>query len=160
MTAVTTTPPALRWVALFLAACAALGLFLGFRDQMRKNPPGWYTGTERLAAPLPAAQDGIREAAPFDPDAPQPTVTITGEPAPKAPAAKADDAAKDAVDAVSPAGPPTVETPASRASPPPPPPKLKAAPPPAPKAPPSADPVGDILEGQKTPESAPTPVPY
>src|SRR3990167_3608495 len=93
MTEVMHTPPALRWVALFLAACAVLGLFLGFRDQIRKNPPGWYTGAEQVAAPLPATADGARDAVAFDPNAPR----STDAPAPVAagPAPKADTAAAD-----------------------------------------------------------------
>jgi hypothetical protein len=160
MTAVTATPPALRWVALFLAACAALGLFLGFRDQIRKNPPGWYTGAERVAAPRPSTPDGARDAVPFDPDAPQPTVTMTTEPAARTPAAKAAD--EDVADAESPAEPgtsapkiaPPAPAPAPASAPAP---KARPAPPPAPKAAPPADPVGDILEGQKP---APADVPY
>lgn len=159
MTVVTSTPPALRWVALFLAACAALGLFLGFRDQIRKNPPGWYTGAEQVATPLPSTSDGARDAVPLDPNAPEPTVTITAEPAARTPAAKADDA--DATDAETPAG---SGTPTPKIAPPvltptpSPAPKTRPAPPPAAKPAPSADPVGDILEGQKTPE--PAVVPY
>ncbi|MDP1737318.1 MAG: hypothetical protein Q8L23_07745 [Caulobacter sp.] len=156
MTVVTATPPALRWVALFLAACAALGLFLGFRDQIRKNPPGWYTGAERTAAPPPSTPDGARDAVPLDPDAPQPTVTMTTEPATRTPAAKADDE-----DLEAPVG---SRTPAPKAAPPvltpapSPAPKARPASPPAPKPAPSADPVGDILESQKPPE--PAAVPY
>ena len=161
MTEVTSTPPALRWVALFLAACAVLGLFLGFRDQIRKNPPGWYTGAEQIAAPLVSAPDGAREAVPFDPNAPAPPAASPSAktPAPKGPGARpeapADTAPTDG------ATPP--ETPAARTVAPPvltptPAPRLKATPPPA-KAAPPADPVGDILEGQKQPE-APAAVPY
>lgn len=157
MTAVTATPPALRWVALFLAACAVLGLFLGFRDQIRKNPPGWYTGAERIAAPLPSTPDGARDAVPFDPDAPQPTVTMTTEPAARTPATRADDARDTDTQGESGKAAPKiaapVQTPAPAAAP-----KARPAPPPTPKPAPSADPVGDILESQKPPE--PAVVPY
>ena len=160
MTDASSTPPALRWVALFLAACAVLGLFLGFRDQIHKNPPGWYTGAEQVATPLTTPADGAREAVPFDPDAPK-TTTAPGSPTPaaKPPAEKPDEPAEGApTDAVA-----ATETPAAKAVAPPvltPPaaPKLKPAAPTS-KAAPSGDPVGDILEGQKSSET-PAAVPY
>lgn len=153
MTDVTTTPPALRWVALFLGACAVLGLFLGFRDQIRKNPPGWYTGAEQVATPLPPTSDGAREAVAFDPSAATPAAA---EPS-VTPARKTADTVTGTT------APDTSEveqTPAPKSAPPvsptAPAPKAKAAPPA-----PSADPVGDILEGQKQAETpATTPVPY
>lgn len=162
MTEVMHTPPALRWVALFLAACAVLGLFLGFRDQIRKNPPGWYTGAEQVATPLPATADGAREAVAFDPDAPRPTgakvpASITPAPAPKA--------GTPATDQTADVTPPPVLVPTTQpvqVAPATPRPKA-ATPPPAQKTPtrpaPSSDPVGDILEGQKQPET-PVVVPY
>lgn len=154
MTEVTHTPPALRWVALFLAACAVLGLFLGFRDQIRKNPPGWYTGAEQVAAPLPATADGAREAVAFDPNAPQATTTAAPAAAKTAPAPKAETSAE--------VPPPPVLVPMTQPVPATPRPKATT-PPPVQKAPtrpaPSSDPVGDILEGQKQPE-APATVPY
>jgi hypothetical protein len=157
---VTSTPPALRWVALFLAACAVLGLFLGFRDQIRKNPPGWYTGAEQVATPLISPADGAREAVPFDPNAPK------AEPAsrPSAPAAKTPAEALEAPgDATPTDAAPVTEAPAAKAVAPPvltptPAPKLKPAAP-AQKAAPTGDPVGDILEGQKQSET-PAAVPY
>jgi hypothetical protein len=152
MTAVTATPPALRWVALFLVACAVLGLFLGFRDQIRRNPPDWFTGAGGISAPPTATPDGARDAVPFDADA-APTAQVTlnpEEPAPKTSAARSNEPAGDAAAAVT-----QTEAPAALA----PAPKLKAAPPPAPKIEPPADPVGDILEAQKPPE-APAAVPY
>jgi hypothetical protein len=155
---VTNTPPTLRWVALFLAACAVLGLFLGFRDQIRKNPPGWYTGAERVAAPLPATSDGIPDAAPFDPGAPQSaTAAITTTPATKAEPARTEKPDEDGEAAATPppaSTPPAKSTEALPVAKPRP-----AAPAPAPKSQPSADPVGDILEGQKS-EPAPAAVPY
>lgn len=161
MTDVTSTPPALRWVALFLAACAVLGLFLGFRDQIRKNPPGWYTGAEQIATPLATTTDGAREAVAFDPSAARPAPAATAAaPAPKA----ADTRAATPVDGETPAD----EPPAPKIAPPvltptptpAPMPKARATPP-ATKAAPSADPVGDILEGQKQAETpAAAPVPY
>lgn len=159
MTAITSTPPALRWVATFLAACAVLGLFLGFRDQIRKNPPGWYTGAEQIAVPLVSGSDGSREAVPFDPNAPKAPLARTPAPVSKAPEAKpetpADPAASDgAVDAATNAPKtvaPPVLTPLPAA-------KLKPTPP-ATRPAPSGDPVGDILEGQKQSET-PAAVPY
>lgn len=160
MTEVMHTPPALRWVALFLAACAVLGLFLGFRDQIRKNPPGWYTGAEQVATPLPATADGAREAVAFDPTAPR----STDAPAPTAPgsAPRADTATADQATDVP---PPPVLAPATepvQIAPAAPRPKA-ATPSPAQKTPtrpaPSSDPVGDILEGQKQSET-PVVVPY
>ena len=151
MTDVTTTPPALRWVALFLAACAVLGLFLGFRDQIRKNPPGWYTGAEQIATPLPQTGDGARDAVAFDPSAARPAPAAA--PVEKAPEAKTTtpaDTATETIAAPAPKIAPPVLTPAPK-------PRATA---PAPKAPPSADPVGDILEGQKrteNPDAAPVP---
>lgn len=159
MTDVTSTPPALRWVAIFLAACAVLGLFLGFRDQIRKNPPGWYTGAEQVATPLTTPADGAREAVPFDPSAPGPRVTI---PAPAAatttPAAKAPETTTTATPADAAAGTPAEKTVAPPAPSTTPAPKPRPAAP-SPKAAPAADPVGDILEGQKQTET-PAAVPY
>lgn len=165
MTEVMHTPPALRWVALFLAACAVLGLFLGFRDQIRKNPPGWYTGAEQVATPLPATADGAREAVAFDPNAPQTTTAAPTTAAPVKTGKPAEDEADAEAPATSETPPPPVLTPTTQpvqptlapAKPKP------ATPPPAAAKPttrpaPQADPVGDILEGQKQPE-APV-VPY
>lgn len=159
MTDVTSTPPALRWVALFLAACAVLGLFLGFRDQIRKNPPGWYTGAEQVAAPLVTPADGARDAVPFDPEAAK---AAAAAPRPAAPSAKTPAEVLEEPAASTEAAPPP-ESPAARPIAPPvltptPPPKLKPAAPPS-KPAPSADPVGDILEGQKSSET-PAAVPY
>lgn len=159
MTEVMHTPPALRWVALFLAACAVLGLFLGFRDQIRKNPPGWYTGAEQVATPLPATADGAREAVAFDPNAPQarsgpgPATTVAA-PTPTPPKTSTVDAA-DTPDA---APPPAIPT-AAAATPRPKPAISPPAPKPAARPAAQADPVGDILEGQKQAETPPT-VPY
>lgn len=162
MTDVTSTPPALRWVALFLAACAVLGLFLGFRDQIRKNPPGWYTGAEQVATPLPATGQDAREAVAFDPSAPPPAPAT---PAPKAASTKATAPVETGAAGTAP-DTATAEPPAPKIAPPvvtpapTPTPKVRATPP-ALKAPPSADPVGDILEGQKQAEPpAAAPVPY
>lgn len=162
MTEVMHTPPALRWVALFLAACAVLGLFLGFRDQIRKNPPGWYTGAEQVATPLPATADGAREAVAFDPNAPQGASVAATAATTTATAEKATRPTEDPA-AESPPPPvlvPTTQpvqiapvTPRPKATPPTP--AQKTPPRPAP----SSDPVGDILEGQKQPET-PVVVPY
>ncbi|MDP1630093.1 MAG: hypothetical protein Q8L66_01580 [Caulobacter sp.] len=153
MTAIPATPPALRWVALFLVACAALGLFLGFRDQIRRNPPDWYTGSERAASSLPVTPDGIQDAAPFDGATlqapPTADVVVATVPAQK-PAAPEPTPEPEAVPA------PAPSTPARTAQAAAPTPKPKPA---QPKAAPSADPVGDILESQRS-DSAPPVVPY
>lgn len=149
MATVVSTPPALRWVALFLAGCAVLGLYLGFRDQIRRNPPGWYTGVEQVAVPVGTATDGIREAAPFDPDAAAPATR--DEPAAPKPESKAE--AAEAAPAVPPptlddapvAMPPPVAPPARTVETPS---RPRPAPQPPAKAPASDDPVGDILEGR------------
>lgn len=160
MTDVASTPPALRWVALFLAACAVLGLFLGFRDQIRKNPPGWYTGAEQIATPLPATTQDAREAVAFDPSAapatpaaaPTQKATETRAVTPVEADAKTETAAAEpAAPKIAPPVLPPTPTPTTA---------LKArTPPPAPKAAPSPDPVGDILEGQKQAQT-PDAVPY
>lgn len=162
MTRVTTTPPALRWVAIFLAACAVLGLFLGFRDQIRKNPPGWYTGAEQVAVPLPSTPDTARDAVAFDPSAKTPAapVAVSGAPeartSPQTPAETA--APADANADPVPVPPPP---PAKVIAPPVMTPAAPAKPRPTPRPAPSSDPVGDILEGQKQAETpAPAAVPY
>lgn len=161
------TPPALRWVLAFLGVCAALGLWLGFKDQIRRNPPAWYTGApDPVVAGAPAADEaGIREATPFDPSArsasQQAASAATTEPKPPEkkdePAAAPEDAAGEpAADAAAPAVAPPAATqaPAAPARPRP------ATPTPSRPAP-SADPVGDILDGQRPPaQPAPSDVPY
>ncbi|MDP2260150.1 MAG: hypothetical protein Q8J89_10590 [Caulobacter sp.] len=155
------TPPALRWVVAFLAVCAALGLWLGFKDQIRRNPPAWYTGAPDPATPVaPPGDATIRDATAFDPNAP----TQAAAPAPLTraqPKAAEPDDAGDAVDA--PPAPmiappiliPPVQPPAAQPAPP----RPRPAPPPPPVArpTPSEDPVGDLLDppAQSTP-----PVPY
>lgn len=151
MTDVTSTPPALRWVALFLAACAVLGLFLGVRDQIRKNPPGWYTGAEQVvASPLATPADGAREAVAFDPGE---SKAAAPKAAPVAPAAKVPEAATAPAETTTAESPPekAVTTPAAAPAPKP------RTPPPTAKV--SGDPVGDILEGQKQTEP-PVTAPY
>lgn len=158
MTDVTSTPPALRWVAIFLAACAVLGLFLGFRDQIRKNPPGWYTGAEQIATPLATPADGAREATPFDPAATAPRVSVpapsaaTSTPAAKAPETTTSEPSADPASVTAP-GQKTVAPAVPTSAP-----KPKAVTS-APKAAPSGDPVGDILESQKQ-TAPPATVPY
>lgn len=135
------TPPALRWVAIFLAACAVLGLWLGFRDQIRRNPPDWYAGRAPVDAPAMATGGGaeIPEASPLAPDTAQPA------PAPRPAAPKpaetttADEAAGVATPGPEPAKPRSPAAPVKPAA--------------------ASDPVGDILESQKAPE-APATVPY
>lgn len=143
-------PPALRWVALFLLGCAGLGLTLGFRDQIRRNPPAWYTGGREKAA-TGAGLIEAKEAVPLDSVTTRPTLQVEDEepaPKPKAEEPKPAEPADDTPAATPPAG--GTETP-----------RPKPAPTPAPKAePPSQDPVGDLLDAhKKAPETPPT-VPY
>lgn len=143
------TPPALRWVAIFLAACAVLGLTLGFRDQMRRNPPAWYTGAQEKAVAGGGLIDA-QEAVAFDPQAPKPALQIdeAPKPAPQTEESKAAEAEDQ----------PATPAPEEKAPEPPAAPKAK---PPAPKIEPlSEDPVGDLLEGQKKAPEAPPTVPY
>lgn len=149
------TPPALRWVALFLTGCAVLGLTLGFRDQIRRNPPAWYTGgTEKVVAGSGLVE--AKEATAFDPEAPRPALQAEAEAAkPKAEEeAKADEALDTPLT-------PTLPTTGTATAAAPTTPRPKPALPPPPKLdPPSEDPVGDLLEGQtKAPEPPPV-VPY
>lgn len=162
------TPPALRWVLAFLGICAALGLYMGFKDQIRRNPPAWYTGAPDPVIPGAPATDAdrVREATPFDPSvrtasqqAESAATTELKKPEAgekSAQTASADQPASDAAGA-SPAAPgatPTmVAPPAAR-------PKAAAAQPARPAPP--ADPVGDILEGQRPQPQPTTPadVPY
>jgi len=145
-------PPALRWVALFLALCAALGLWLGFKDQMRRNPPAWYTGAaEPVATSLPGGV-AARDAVAFDPNAPNrplatPTAAAPQDKAEAKPEEKTEPALTPAQEFVADTKP--LDVPA--------PPKPKATPTPAPKPAPSEDPVGDILDGQKPAEGPPVP---
>lgn len=159
------TPPALRWVVAFLAVCAALGLWLGFKDQIRRNPPAWYTGAPDPATP--GAQPGdatVRDATAFDPNASTRTTPSAAPalPQPKA-AEEADDADGEAeAEEEAPTAPlivPPVQTPSaqpSTAQPATPRPRPAPAPPAA-RPGPAEDPVGDLLDppSQNTP-----PVPY
>lgn len=153
------TPPALRWVVAFLAVCAALGVWLGFKDQIRRNPPAWYTGAPDPATP--AAQPGeaaIREATAFDPNAPTPATAPASIPRPQSRAAEDTDDAEEEVAA--PLGPliappvlsPPTQPPAAQPAPP----RPRPAPPPA-RPTPSEDPVGDLLD---PPSQGAPPVPY
>lgn len=152
--------PVLRWVALFLVGCAVLGLTLGFRDQIRRNPPAWYTG----AREKPIVGSGLieaQEATPFDPNAQKPALQVveeeeakpkTEEPKPEDAAAAAADATGAAADAPAAAGAPTTTATT---------PRPKAPTVPAPKlGPQSDDPVGDLLESQKKAPETPPVVPY
>lgn len=147
--------PTLGWVAFFLVACAILGLTLGFRDQIRRNPPAWYTGgSEKVVAGQGLVE--AKEATAFDPEAPRPALQAeTGTEAPKPKEtedAKADEALDEPL-APTPAPTETVAAPT--------PPRPKPATPPPPKlTPPSEDPVGDLLEGQTRAPEAPPTVPY
>lgn len=165
------TPPALRWVLVFLGVCAALGIWLGFKDQIRRNPPAWYTGAPEptYAGQAPVGADGVREATAFDPSArtasQQAESAATTEPK-KAEADDEDDAAETATaptetPATTTATPATAApgaTPPTTASPTPA--RPRPATPPSRPAP-STDPVGDILDGQRPPaQPAPSDVPY
>jgi hypothetical protein len=151
----TATPPALRWVALFLLLCAVLGLWMGFKDQIRRNPPDWYTGATSQDPGAPAGASGIRDATPFDPTTKAAPVEQAAAPQPKAADAKPDEPADvvaggaDAATATTAA----TTTPAAAA------PRPKTTTPAAPK-PSSDDPVGDILDGQKPAPDGPPTVPY
>lgn len=148
-------PPALRWVAAFLALCAALGLWLGFKDQMRRNPPAWYTGAaEPMAGPGSPGSEA-REAVAFDPNAPARPLGV--QPASDAPAEKTEAKAEEKTDDAAADGAVVAETKPLDV---PAPPKPKAAPTPTPKSTPSEDPVGDILDKQQPPADTPPTVPY
>ena len=158
------TPPALRWVVAFLAVCAVLGLWLGFKDQIRRNPPAWYTGAPDPVTP--GAQPGdavIREATAFDPNAPTQDAApaSTAQAQPKTPAktddATDEDAAPDASLTAPSAATPPAPTPAPTAQPAAP--RPRPAPPPAARPAPSEDPVGDLLDPPAPSQGAPT-VPY
>jgi len=156
------TPPALRWVLVFLGVCAALGLFMGFKDQIRRNPPAWYTGAPDPTVPgAPAGPDGVREATAFDPNARAPVVQAA--PAPK----KSEEPDEDEADAAATtqttqpettATSPTAPTAANPSAP--------AAPRPRPTPPvarpaPSEDPVGDMIDAPRPAPAQPQPdVPY
>jgi hypothetical protein len=153
-------PPALRWVALFLALCAALGVWMGFRDQIRRNPPDWYTGASTGSSDVVTTGGAVvRDATPYDPAArgsssPQAEKTTPAEKAVQEDLAEAEATAQAAVPA------PAVAEPAPLAIPPAP----AASRPRAPSQPaPSDDPVGDILDGQRpapAPSEPPPTVPY
>lgn len=155
------TPPALRWVVAFLAVCGALGLWLGFKDQIRRNPPAWYTGAPEPV--IPGVQPGdavIRDATAFDPNAPtQATPSApTARPQPKA-AEDTDDAEGEGEAPPAPLiAPPILIPPAQPPAAQPATPRPRPASPPLVARPtPSEDPVGDLLDppSQNTP-----PVPY
>lgn len=148
--------PVLGWVALFLVGCAVLGLTLGFRDQIRRNPPAWYTG----AREKPVIGGGLieaREATPFDPNAQKPALQVAEEEEPKPKVEEPKPAETAEADAAAPAATPIGETPSAAATTP----RPKAPTIPAPKlAPQSDDPVGDLLESQKKAPETPPVVPY
>jgi hypothetical protein len=158
------TPPALRWVVAFLAVCAALGLWLGFKDQIRRNPPAWYTGAPDPVSPgVQSGDPAIRDATAFDPNAPTqgraPAVTATPQAKTPEKAEEADDedAAPDAPQIAPPVLTPPSTTPAAPAAQPAPQ-RPRPAPSPAPRPAPSEDPVGDLLE--PPPSQGAAPVPY
>lgn len=148
-------PPALRWVAAFLALCAALGLWLGFKDQMRRNPPAWYTGASEPTAAAGSPGAEARDAVAFDPNAPARPLGV--QPAAAGPEEKTEAKAEDKADEADADDTVVAETKPLDV---PPPPKPKAAPTPTPKPAPSDDPVGDILDSQKPPADTPPVVPY
>lgn len=156
------TPPALRWVVAFLAICGALGLWLGFKDQIRRNPPAWYTGAPDPVTPAARPGDAaVRDATAFDPNAPTqtPPPASTARPEPKAAETREteDEDGDDAPPApliAPPTLPPTTTAPVLQPAQPRP---RPAPPPPVARPTPSEDPVGDLLDppSQNTP-----PVPY
>lgn len=158
-------PPALRWVVAFLAICGALGLWLGFKDQIRRNPPAWYTGAPDPVTPGAGSGDAvIRDATAFDPDAatrPDPATTAAR---PQSKATETDETVEttetDSAETPAPATPsastPTTSpaaTPAAQPAPP------RPRPTPAPRSAPSDDPVGDLLEAPGPSQGQPQ-VPY
>lgn len=158
-------PPALRWVVAFLAICGALGLWLGFKDQIRRNPPAWYTGAPDPVTSGAGPGDAvIRDATAFDPDAvarPDPATTAAR---PQSKATETDEAAETTeADSAETPPPPTPSTPTPTTSPAatpaaqPGPPRPR--PTPAPRPAPSEDPVGDLLEAPGPSQGQPQ-VPY
>jgi hypothetical protein len=158
-------PPALRWVVAFLAICGALGLWLGFKDQIRRNPPAWYTGAPDPVMPGAGSGDAvIRDATAFDPNAdarpdpattaarPQPEATETDEPGETTGAEAAETPAPATPGASTPTTSPAA-TPAAQPAPP------RPRPTPAPRPAPSDDPVGDLLEAPGPSQGQPQ-VPY
>lgn len=154
-------PPALRWVVAFLAVCAVLGLWLGFKDQIRRNPPAWYTGAPDPVTP--GAQPGdavIRDATAFDPNAPTQATppASTARPQPKAAEAADDAGDEDDAPGTPVIAPPTAAPPTTTPTAQPATPRPRPAPPPPPRPAPSEDPVGDLLD-PPTPQGTPS-VPY
>ena len=149
-------PPALRWVVAFLAICGAMGLWLGFKDQIRRNPPAWYTGAPDPVKPGAGPGDAvIRDATAFDPNAdarPDPATTAAR---PQSKATETDETAEtteaDAAETPAPgASTPTTSPAATPAAQPA---------PPRPRPAPSEDPVGDLLEAPGPSQGQPQ-VPY
>lgn len=159
------TPPALRWVVAFLAVCAVLGLWLGFKDQIRRNPPAWYTGAPDPVTPGALPGDpAVREATAFDPNAPTRATAAAPASQPQAkPPEKADDAADADTDGDTPRiAPPSLTPPTATPTAPtaqPAPARPRPTPPPAARPAPSDDPVGDLLEPPGPSQGQP-PVPY
>ena len=158
-------PPALRWVVAFLAICGAMGLWLGFKDQIRRNPPAWYTGAPDPVTPGAGSGDAvIRDATAFDPDAPirpdpattaarpQPQVSGTDETVETTETDSAETPAPATPSASTPTTSPAA-TPAAQPAPP------RPRPTPAPRSAPSDDPVGDLLEAPGPSQGQPQ-VPY
>lgn len=156
-------PPALRWVVAFLAICGVLGLWLGFKDQIRRNPPAWYTGAPDPVTPGAQAGDAvIRDATAFDPNAPVRPSPATPDERPQPKAATSTPDAEGGTEETPPAAPaaaaqpnttPTAPTAAPAAQTP----RPRPTPPPAPRPAPSEDPVGDLLEPPPTQSSPPVP---
>ncbi len=144
--------PVIRWVALFLLGCAVLGLTLGFRDQIRRNPPAWYTGAREKPV-IGGDLIQAKEATPFDPNAQKPALQVTEEEDPKPKAEEPKPAEAAAAETTTPAA--GAETTAATA------PRPKTSTTPAPKSEPQTDdPVGDLLESQKKAPETPPVVPY
>ncbi|ATQ44667.1 hypothetical protein [Caulobacter mirabilis] len=129
--------------------CAVLGLTLGFRDQIRRNPPAWYTGAREKPV-IGGDLIQAKEATPFDPNAQKPALQVVEEEDPKPKAEEPKPAETAAAETTPAAGAEAVAAP-----------KPKTPATPAPKSEPqSDDPVGDLLESQKKPPETPPVVPY
>jgi hypothetical protein len=159
-------PPALRWVVAFLAICAVLGLWLGFKDQIRRNPPAWYTGAPDPVTPgVQPGDTTIRDATAFDPNAPTQASAPAQAAQARPKAAEPEDAGDEGEAAPAPAIappvlPPPAATPVIQPAAQPAPPRPRPAPtPPAARPAASEDPVGDLLDPPSSSPSTP-PVPY
>jgi hypothetical protein len=79
------SPGVLRLVVIALAACGAVGLWMGMSDSLRRTTPTWEGGDNSM----PAAVAGPPDATPFDPKAKSPVVVPAASAAPAAKSAAA-----------------------------------------------------------------------